>query len=368
MRCSMRWGHPRLRPTPSPHAALMQHGSLPCMAHRLVRWAPQVRRGDTGSVQSQIQPFWVGQPHPQASRRLSQLNGTNHPSNILNPPINKSKCIPLIEPLIPAQSLSLTGNGTPRLAASTVLTKAAHHNHKCPFPPSFLWFQVVLVSVRAQQCRGIGQTRATAQGDFVLAGLTKRSTAEGCKMSCGNESALWDIIQLLLNRIHHPLTALLCAKRERRQPKASETSKAVPYQHGEAWGKHHRIPPRLGWKGRKDHPVPVPAVSRLPPAQPAQVPSVAVGTHSCGQCGDLSAPWVKDPTQISLLDLHFLFKGRRWAEGRKGPPPWHRSAASTEGAGQPPHGCDICDALSLNIFNKEKQSIQTCFMIHSNCK
>lgn len=243
MRCSMRWGHPRPRPTPSPHAALMQHGSLPCMAHRLVHWAPQVRRGDTGSVQSQIQPFWVGQPHPQASRRLSQLNSTNHPSNILNPPINKSKCIPLIEPLIPAQSLSLTGNGTPRLAAGTVLTKAAHHNHKWPFPPSFLWFQVVLVSVRAQQCRGIGQTRATVQGDFVLAGLTKRSTAEGCKMSCGNESALWDIIQLLLNRIHHPLTALLCAKRERRQPKASETSKAVPYQHGEAWGKHHRIPP-----------------------------------------------------------------------------------------------------------------------------
>lgn len=32
-----------------------------------------------------------------------------------------------------------------------------------------------------------------------------RSGAEGCKMSCGNESALWDIIQFLLDKIHHPL-------------------------------------------------------------------------------------------------------------------------------------------------------------------
>lgn len=55
-------------------------------------------------------------------------------------------------------------------------------------------------------------------------------------MSCGNESALWDIIQLLLNRIHHPLSAHLCAKRGQWQPKASETSKAVPYRRRESRG------------------------------------------------------------------------------------------------------------------------------------
>lgn len=50
-------------------------------------------------------------------------------------------------------------------------------------------------------------------------------------MSCGNESALWDIIQFLLDKIHHALgTALPLCQRHQRDPEPSGTSKALPCQ------------------------------------------------------------------------------------------------------------------------------------------
>lgn len=67
----------------------------------------------------------------------------------------------------------------------------------------------------------------------------RQSRAEGCKMSCGNESALWDIIQFLLDKIHHPLGTHLPLRQE--TPKISRSLRdlqnlVLPTRGGAPWG------------------------------------------------------------------------------------------------------------------------------------
>lgn len=97
-----------------------------------------------------------------------------------------------------------------------------------------------------------------------------------------------------------------------------------------------------------------------------------------GRLSHLPAPALREISRLGLRGVYFVQCIGGEKDGQRGRNvkihPWcslpisRRQPGTSRRAGEPPHGCDICDALSLNIFNKEKQSIQTCFMIHSNCK
>jgi len=166
MQKSKPWSHPRAaeglrRSTPkarAPHALLHEMGAPEAVSHpkslnpaqcfsmdglsALCFGLSKSNRGDS-RLWAKPNPegpksIWTGSaPSTRVPSALSAECHKPPPSNILNPLINKSKCIPLIEPLLPARSLPFTGNGTPHLAAGTALTRAAPPQPGMPFSSQF---------------------------------------------------------------------------------------------------------------------------------------------------------------------------------------------------------------------------------------
>lgn len=109
--------------------------------------------------------------------------------------------------------------------------------------------------------------------------------------------------------------------------KLQRPPRLCPTGAGRAGGQHHRIPPQLGWKGHKDHPVPTPAVGwvppqlRLPRSHPWLLASPGMGHPQLRAVRGPQCPLGEesDPTLPSLSLTPFSLEGEEMGRGEEVP-------------------------------------------------